>query len=244
VRYLFIIVTFFFALAFADKTVVKTVTINQMFYPEKSFVQVKEIALQEAKSAAAKEIYGEFLTSETVMFNGKILDDVIREESSGIVRIKGEPKFRNGEKFGDIVVTIEAFATDEDLQNMAMQRESEGFSIDGIDDKIAQIKQGFYGTWKGFIMKSGGSSSDVIVKITNSGKATINYIASNCGGDLIVQQKSSTMIKFRQKLNYGWQRCTNKLFVVLKKVNDTQSLFMQLDEEGIEVAKGTLYREE
>ncbi len=243
-KYFFIIAALFLTFVFADKTVVKTVTINQMLYPDKSFAQVKEIALQEAKSAAAKELYGEILISETLMFNGKILDDIVREQSGGTLRIKGEPKFRNGKNFGDIVVTIEAYATDEDLQNMAMQREKEEFSIEDADDKIAQIKQGFYGTWSGFIIKSGGSSSDVVIKITNSGRATINYIASNCGGDLIIQQKSFAMVKFEQKLTYGWGRCTDKLSVVLKKVNDTQLLFMQLDEDGREVAKGTLYREE
>ena len=75
----FLITAFFLTLAFADKSVVKTVTINQMLYPDKTFLEVKEIALDEAKKAAAKEIYGEVLISETIMLGGKILDDVVRE---------------------------------------------------------------------------------------------------------------------------------------------------------------------
>lgn len=243
-RYFLIIAAFFLALALADKSVVKSVTINQMLYPDKTFLQVKEIALNEAKKAAAKEIYGEVLISETVMIGGKILDDVVREQAGGLVRIKGEPRFRNGENFGDIVVTVEAYATDEDLKNRANQSSSKEFDIDAADERISQIRRGFYGVWSGFIMKSGGSSSDVLIKITDSGEATIRYIASNCGGDLIIQKKSPTKVRFQQKLNYGDDRCTDRLFVELKKINDTQSLYMLLDEDDREVAKGTLYREE
>jgi len=244
VKYFFIITTFFLASVFAGKTVVKTVTINQMLYPQMTFLQVKEIALEEAKKAAAKEIYGETLISETIMFNGKVLDDVVREQSGGVVRIKGEPKFSNGENFGDIVVSIEAYATDEDLQNRPKIVEDREFSIDDADEKIGRLKRSFYGLWSGFIMRSGGGSSDVIIKITSSGEATINYVASNCGGDLITKEKTPTMVKFQQKLTYGYERCTDRAFVVLKKINDTQSLFTQFDEQEREVAKGTLYREE
>ena len=243
-RYFFTITVLFLAFAFADKSVVKTVTINQMLYPDKTFLEVKEIALDEAKKAAAKEIYGEVLISETIMLGGKILDDVVRERSGGLVRIKGEPSFRNGENFGDIVVTIEAYATDEDLKNRAKPGSDKEFDIDEADEKITKIKRGFYGIWSGFIMRSGGSSSDVVIKITPSGEATINYIASNCGGELIIQKKEPTQVKFRQKLSYGEDRCTDGLIVELKKVSDTQSLFMLFDEDESEVAKGTLYREE
>lgn len=243
-RYFLIIAAFFLSFAFADKSVVKSVTINQMLYPDKTFLEVKEIALDEAKKAAAKEIYGEVLISETVMVGGKVLDDVVREQSGGLVRIKGEPKFRNGENFGDIVVTVEAYATDEDIKNRAKFAPSQEFDIDAADEKISKIRRGFYGVWSGFIMRSGASSSDVVIKITSSGEATINYIASNCGGELIIQKKEPTKVKFKQKLSYGEDRCTDGLFVELKKINDTQSLFMLLDEDNTEVAKGTLYREE
>ncbi|MGE4397464.1 MAG: hypothetical protein AB7D34_08505 [Sulfurimonas sp.] len=243
-RYFFIIAAFFLSLAFADKSVVKSVTINQMLYPDKTFLEVKEIALDEAKKAAAKEIYGEVLISETVMVGGKVLDDVVRERSGGLVRIKGEPKFRNGENFGDIVVSIEAYATDEDLKNRAKYAPVKEFDIDASDEKISEIRRGFYGVWSGFIMRSGGSSSDVVIKITSSGEATINYIASNCGGELIIQKKEPTKVRFKQKLSYGDDRCTDLLIVELKKISDTQSLFMLLDEDDREVAKGTLYREE
>ena len=104
---------------FSDKTVIKTITVNQMLYSDKTLIELEQIALKKAKYAAAREIFGEFLLSETVMVNGKILDDIVKEKSGGVIHIKGEPKFSHGENFGDLKVTIEAYATDEDIQDMS-----------------------------------------------------------------------------------------------------------------------------
>lgn len=246
-RYFLTLGIFFLTLSLADKSVVKTVTINQMQYAQKTFLQAKEIALQEAKNAAAKEIYGEVVISETVTANGKILDDVVREQSGGIVRIKGEPKFRNGESFGDIEVTIEAYATDEDLQNRSVLKantEREESESNGAIKKIEQIKRGFYGIWSGFVMRRSGGSGDIMIKITDSGEATINYDSLHCGGELIIQEKTADLVKFKEKLTYGTDKCVDRHSITLKKLSNTQMLFMQFDKDEREVAKGTLYREE
>ncbi|MFA5454707.1 MAG: hypothetical protein WC272_05255 [Sulfurimonas sp.] len=246
-RYFLIFSIFFLTLALADKSVVKTVTINQMQYAQKTFLQAKEIALQEAKNAAAKEIYGEVVISETVTANGKILDDVVRELSGGIVRIKGEPKFRNGKNFGDIEVTIEAYATDEDLQNRSVLKaspEREESESNGAIKKIEQVKRGFYGIWSGFVVRGSGGSGDIMIKITYSGEATINYDSLHCGGELIIQEKTVDLVKFKEKLTYGADKCVDRHSITLKKLSNTQMLFIQFDKDEREVAKGTLYREE
>ncbi|MBW6489455.1 hypothetical protein [Sulfurimonas sp.] len=245
-RYFLLIGIFFLTSVLADKSVLKTVTINQMQYADKTFLQVKEIALQEAKNAAAKEIYGEVVISETVMANGKILDDVVREQSGGIVRIKGEPKFGNGENFGDIVVSIEAYATDEDLKNREMLKSEILFdkSGNGASEKIAQVRRGFYGTWSGFVMRRSGGSGDIMIKITDSGEATINYDSLHCGGELIIEEKGADLVKFKERLTYGADKCIDNRSVSLKKLSNTQLLYMQFNEHGEEVSKGTLYREE
>lgn len=246
-RYFLTLGIFFLTIALADKSVVKTVTINQMQYAQKTFLQAKEVALQEAKNAAAKEIYGEVVISETVTANGKILDDVVREQSGGIVRIKGEPKFRNGESFGDIEVTIEAYATDEDLQNRSVLKantEREENGSNGAIKKIEQIKRGFYGIWSGFAMRGSGGSGDIMIKITDSGDVTINYDSLHCGGELIIQEKTADLVKFKEKLTYGADKCVDRHSITLKKLSNTQMLFMQFDKDETEVAKGTLYREE
>lgn len=245
-RYFLLLGIFFLTSIFADKSVVKTVTINQMQYVNKTFLEVKEIALQEAKNAAAKEIYGEVVISETIMANGKILGDVVRGQSGGIVRIKGEPKFRNGENFGDIVVTVEAYATDEDIKNREMlkQESIDDVADNGASEKIAEVKRGFYGIWSGFVMRGGRGSGDVTIKITDSGEATINYDSLHCGGELIVEEKTADIVRFKERLTYGIQKCVDNLTVSLKKLSNTQLLYTQFNEHDEEVSKGTLYREE
>ena len=99
----------------ADKTVIKTATVNRMLHADKSIEELKALAVEKAKYEAAKEIFGELLLSETVMANGKIIDELVREKSGGVIHIKGEPQFANGKNLGDIQVTIEAYATDEDI---------------------------------------------------------------------------------------------------------------------------------
>jgi len=338
VKFLLILATLFTTLLLADKTVIKTVTVNQMEFPKKTLSELKDIALQKAKLEAAKEIFGEFLLTETVMVNGKVQDDVVREKSGGVIHIKGEPKFKNGENFGDLQVTVEAYATDEEIQDVtphfirvndfkytnstipaielkaaargafiiealsskkpsirnvsadiarqlalsvqivksAYDEESATYLISGVveyipaflrnadlrskddnsnkidksrdylqnpQERIERVKRGFYGVWSGFIIRSNGGSGDVIIEITETGIVTINYNSLKCGGELIIESKTADLVKFKEKLTYGDDKCVDKHSVVLKKINRTQLLFMQFNERKQETAKGTLYLE-
>ena len=320
----------------ASKTVIKTVTVNQMLYSDKTLIQLEEIALKKAKYAAAKEIFGEFLLSETVMVNGKILDDIVKEKTGGVIHIKGEPKYSHGENFGDLMVTIEAYATDDDIKDMSPQyivikdftysnddiplkdlklAAEDAFIIEAISskkpsarkaniqdvrklalsiditkfdynpekleytisgqveyvpaflrhakiiksssisnytknervmhtsrEKIRVAKRGFYGLWNGFIMKSNGSSMDLDIEISDSGLASISYNSLNCGGDLIIDKKTTRVVIFKEKITYGKNICEEMNTIKLKKIDNEQLLFIQFDEDGDEVAKGSIYR--
>ena len=322
---------------FSEKTVIKTITVNQMLYSDKTLIELEQIALKKAKYAAAREIFGEFLLSETVMVNGRILDDIVREKSGGVIHIKGEPKFSHGENFGDLKVSIEAYATDEDIQDMsphfivltdfrysnpdiklkdlklaaedafiveaiaskkpsirnssveearklALSLEVSKFEYDDINstyiisgkveyipaflrhvkvisskdisdrrktkhiiykessiDTINRARRGFYGNWSGFIMKSNGGSMDLELEISDSGLATINYNSQNCGGELIIENKTTKIVDFKEKITYGKNICKDMHKIRLKKVNSTQLLFFQYDEDGDLLAKGSLY---
>jgi len=233
----------------ADRSITKTITINQMQYPNKTFLEFKDIALEEVKKAAAMEIYGESLTSQTVMVNGKILNDIIQKESGGVIRTRGEVKFKNGVNFGDVEVTIEAYATQKDINDAIAKKNTNNANTNNntfntAQEQIKKAKRGFYGNWNGFVMYTNGASSDIDIEITDSGMATINYNSLNCGGDLIIKEKTTSLVKFTQKLTYGQGVCSDKDIVELKKVSDTQLLFVQFDEHKRESAKGTLYREE
>jgi len=233
----------------AEKSLTKTITINQMQYPNKTFLEFKDIALEKVKKAAAFEIYGESLTSQTVMVNGKILNDVIAKESGGVIRTRGEVKFKNGVNFGDVVVTIEAYATQKDIDDATAKKNTKKADtsnniFNSAQEQIKKVKRGFYGSWNGFVMYTNGGSSDINIEITDSGMATINYNSLNCGGSLIIKEKTTSLVKFTQKLTYGQDVCSDKDIVELQKVSDTQLLFVQFDEHKQESARGTLYREE
>lgn len=230
------------ALALADKSVLKTATINQNSYPDKSVSELQEMVLKKAKSAAANEIYGEDMSSATVMANGRVLDDVVKKHSGGVIRLKGEPKYSNGKSFGELVVTIEAYATDEDIKNAASANVSEA-QIDDADSKIEKVKRGFYGVWGGFAMRNDGSSKDVKIDISDAGEAIVAYPLQKCGGDLIIQEKGISLVKFKEKIVYGDSGCARDGVVWLQKVNDTQVTYTQFGKDGVELSKGTLYRE-
>lgn len=340
-KHIFLIILILSTSLFAEKTVTKTITVNQMLYPKKTLAQLEAIAVEKAKFAAAKEIFGEFLLSETVMTNGKVLDDIVREKSGGVIHVRGEPKFKNGENFGDLEVTIVAYATDEEIKDMSpafinvtnfkysnpdiairdlKAAAEDAFIIEAISrkkpsirdasasearklalsititkfdydkrsstytmsgkveyipaflrhanvisnktigeavkdirtgqretqnsqEKIKQTRRGFYGIWSGFFMRSNGGSGDATIEITDSGLATINYNSSNCGGELIIQEKSPLLVKFEEKLNFGQDHCQDGHLVVLKKVDNSQIKFLLYNKEK-GIAKGTLYRDE
>ncbi len=335
----FILVTTFLLMTplLAEKTVIKTATVNQMLHADKSIDELKELAIQKAKYEAAKEIFGELLLSETVMANGKIIDEIVRESSGGVVHIRGEPQFANGKNLGDIQVTIEAYATDADIRDTtpqsiilnnftytndevpikklkalaedayiraalatkkpsirsaspeAMRRQAVSidltqmdFDIDTftytmsgqieyipaflrhfhmiksntLDDqvdkdtesssviKIPKKKKGFYGMWSGYIMRFDGSSVSVEIEITGTGQSTIAYPSLFCGGDLLVQTKKTRRAEFIETLTYGQDNCTDKLRIVLRKIDDDQVEYREYDSAQKERGKGSLYREE
>ncbi|RLA72564.1 MAG: hypothetical protein DRG24_02565 [Epsilonproteobacteria bacterium] len=320
----------------AEKVVIKTATVNRMLHADKSIDELKALAIQKAKYEAAKEIFGELLLSETVMANGKIIEEMVREKSGGVIHIRGEPQFANGKNLGDVQVTIEAYATDEDIKDTTPQpivlnnftytnddvpikklkalaedayimealatkkpsiryaspeavrkqavsieltkmdfdidtftytmsgkieyipaflRHSDMIKTDSLEKRFqkdeASIpiakparKKGFYGLWSGYIMRSNGSSTSVEIEITGTGESTIAYPSLFCGGDLLVQTKRTRRVEFKETLTYGQDNCTDKLQIVLRKIDDDQLEYREFDSAQKERGKGTLYREE
>ena len=105
----------------ADKSVRKTVFINQANYADKSTPEIKKILLDKAKIDAASEIFGDFIKSETDIENGKMIRNLIVSEKNGLVHLEGLPLYSNGRNLGDMQVTITAYATEQDLRDMSIQ---------------------------------------------------------------------------------------------------------------------------
>jgi len=335
-KYLFILFFTLISTLYADKVVHKTISINQVLYPNKTHSELKAIALQKAKLEAAKELYGEFLLTETVMLNGKILNDIVKEKSGGVIHIKGEPTYSTTKNVGELQVSIVAYATDEEIayvsphtiimkdfkysndntpikklkmeaedafiiaaiatkkpsiknadaseaRKLALSVKIKQFDFDestftyiisgeveyipaflrhakvisskSIDQRVQEMKnptpvqvqateskKGFYGTWTGFVMKSDGASFSVIVTIEDNGESSVEYDSLSCGGDLIIQSKSSKRVDFKEKLTYGKTTCKEYEKVRLVKRAKNKVLFMTFDVTDTELSNGTLYR--
>jgi hypothetical protein len=292
----------------ANVSVHKSATISKSLYPTSGIDELKELVLKKAKLEAAKEIFGEFLLSETVMRNGQIIDDIVRESHGGVIHIKGEPNF--SETKNSIKVSIDAYATDADIKNVtphkiilknfvysnpalalkdikhsardafileaiSKKRPSvnsiqearklalevdiidESFDINTLDytingsvtyipaflrhkdsikntDSSSSIKyvkkekkKDFYGKWSGFVMTKTGYSSSVEILINSFARASIFYRTLNCGGDLIVQEKTTRKLIFKEVLTFGEDRCKNHSEIILQKVTDKSLRFVQ-----------------
>lgn len=105
----------------ADKDVTKTTFINLASHPKKSMEQIKTLLLQKVKMDSATEIFGDFIKEETAINNGNLIKDRIISEQNGIVHLRDEPVYAMGQNFGDIQVTVHAYATDKDVADMSVQ---------------------------------------------------------------------------------------------------------------------------
>lgn len=217
---------------YADVSVTRTATIFKADYPDDSLVTLKQKVLEKAKLKASKEIYGEFMATESDMEDGHIVDDVVRLVSGGVVHIKGEPRFKADEK--SVSVTINAYATDVDLgknySTMPLR----------VKKKKKRTKKGFTGLWYGFVMDKNNNSSSVEISISDFSQAVINYKSQECAGDLIVKEKKSRKVTFKEILTFGKDRCKNNLTIIIQKVTPKSLEFTQKNGDGI-LFRGRLY---
>lgn len=217
---------------FADVSVTKSASILKAKYPNNTTNELKQKVLKKAKLEASNEIYGEFMTTQTVMEDGHIVDDVIRLLSGGIIHIKGEPKFSVNDD--SISVTINAYATDADLA-----KEYPTMPIT-IKKKKPITKKGFTGLWYGFVMDKNTNSSSVEISIANFAQTIINYKSKQCAGDLIVKEKNTQRVVFKEILTFGKDRCQNKSIITLQKITPKSLEYIQQNEDEI-LLKGRIY---
>jgi hypothetical protein len=106
----------------ADKEISITAVIHRSDYQDKSMTNLKKQLLIQAKLEAASQLFGEFINSETLIKDGAMLQDRITAEKGGIVHIKGNPEFGNGEGLGELQVKVNAYATDKDIEDMQVHK--------------------------------------------------------------------------------------------------------------------------
>jgi hypothetical protein len=234
-------------IALYAKTVSQSITINQNLYPDKTFEEIRSIAVKKAKIKAANDIYGEYIYTSTNIENGSMSSENINNVTSGVIHIKGSPKFKNGKKFGEIIVEIEAFASDEEIeQQKKLLRENQ---LKSTSDKqqFAQRKvpkqKGFYGKWSGYVMSSNFGTTKVALTVSPTAQSKLVYKNLHCGGDLLTKKKDTSYVEFKLILNYGRSNCQDKTKIILEKVKTNKVRFEEMNMQGDKLASGTLFRE-
>lgn len=94
----------------------KTSCVLQSEYKGKNQEELKKILLKKAKSESLQELYGTLMKTNLELNNDKITKDEIQQLSIGKVRVKGKPKYFNGQNWGEVCTTIETYITVKDFE--------------------------------------------------------------------------------------------------------------------------------
>jgi len=95
---------------------IKMSCIQQSAYPNKTLAEQKKILIEQAKQESLEELYGAVIFSSTDILDGKLQRDSIQSRAIGAVRVKGNPKFKNGENLGEICASVTSYITPEDIK--------------------------------------------------------------------------------------------------------------------------------
>ena len=240
-----LLITLFSINLFGNTVVTQKAVINQNFYPNKTFLEIKELLLKKAKHKAIAKIYGEYIISNSNFSDGKVTSDSVNDVSSGVIHLQGEPIYSNGTNFGEVQITIIAYATSDEIQNSINIRNSTGVDKTPIESKKSKTtRQGFYGKWSGYIMSNLSGTTKVIITISSTGQSKMLFPTLRCESDLVIKSKDISYVSFKQILNYGSPRCVNGTKVLLEKIDDNKINVEQISQDGEEISHGTLYYEE
>jgi len=111
-------------------------------------------------------------------------------------------------------------------------------------------EENFYGTWQGFLrdwkhplLQTDKHATDVTIEIPSFSTATIEYKALDCGGDLLVIEKTRTKVLFKESLTYGKKRCHANKTITLQRLTP-RSLEIILENEDQAPFHGKVYLDE
>ena len=106
------------ASAQARTEVVKTYCMSLAGFGARDMGQVKTELLLGAKRLAVAELFGEMVSSLSRVTDFTLSQDEVTALGQGYIRLAGDPLYQNGLNFGEVCVTIRAYAEDEDYRKM------------------------------------------------------------------------------------------------------------------------------
>ncbi len=83
-----------------------------------------------------------------------------------------------------------------------------------------------YGTWEGKGYQIDSDSLWTMRFRIQNGKYVIEYPSLKCGGEWKLISINSKEARFRERINYGKDECTNNGLVVIQRLSNKQILFL------------------
>ncbi len=103
--------------------------------------QLKALLMEQVKRDAVEEIFGTKLASDTLIVDGKLVSDRVRQVAAGSVQVKGQAKFYNGTNFGEVCTKVEAYVSEKDFQKYQPQTfKMKGFCYNDPDVSLKLLK--------------------------------------------------------------------------------------------------------
>lgn len=101
----------------------------------------KRLLVQRSKSEAVKELFGEFLYSKEHLVNNRLVDSQFSSQTMGFIRVRGNPKFYQGNSLGEICTDLTAYITAADLEKLKPQPVTiNNFCVNSQHLQVSEIK--------------------------------------------------------------------------------------------------------
>mgnify|MGYP002629228265 CR=1 FL=1 len=103
--------------------------------------QLKVLLMEQVKRDAVEELFGTMLKSDTLIVDGKLVSDKVKQVAVGSVRIKGTPEFYNGKGFGEVCTKAQAYITQADFAKYQPQTvDMKNFCYNNPDISLKLLK--------------------------------------------------------------------------------------------------------
>jgi hypothetical protein len=110
-------------------------------HAELSLAAQKRLLVQRSKSEAVKELFGEFLYAKEHLVNNRLVDSQFASQTMGSIRVKGNPKFYQGNNLGEICTDLTAYITAVDLEKLKPQPVTiDNFCVNSQHLQVSEIK--------------------------------------------------------------------------------------------------------
>lgn len=126
---------------FASDSVEKCVCLSLLNQQFSDVRNIRQELLLMAKREAAAELFGEYICSFSKSSNFVLKVDEIKAYSVGIIRLKGSPRYHNGEDFGEVCVTVTGYIQNSDKRLFRLHTLRKEFILSEPQLELGKIRE-------------------------------------------------------------------------------------------------------